>query len=224
MAIESFFGTKRFGEGRFDSRDRRILEALYESGELKFNELAKRVKSEVSRATLVGRLEKLVRLGYLERKTVETDRRSVIITLNPLAYMLMFTVEQTRSKLRTLRAEIGRLKPTDVSEDELIEFLNETSRKLSSLYSMTTNIALFFGVAAATEVFLPMVIEEYRGLAQTLTQVLMQSPSAVHRYMTTVLNQENMDQFKELALSLEKRGMHEYANLVELFTKRVSSR
>ncbi|PSN90731.1 hypothetical protein B9Q03_06100 [Candidatus Marsarchaeota G2 archaeon OSP_D] len=219
MSIEGLFDVKRFGEGRLDSKDRRILEALYESGDLKFNELAKRVRSEVSRATLVGRLEKLVRLGYLQRKKVEADRRSVIITLNPLAYMLMFTLEQTRSRVRTLRVEIEKLKPTEVPEDELIAFLKDASRKLSSAYSMTTNIALLFGVEAATEVFLPMLIEEYRGLAQTLTRLFTQSPNIAHSYLSSVLTNESLNQFRELKLSLEKKGLREYAKTVELFTK-----
>ncbi len=223
MATE-MFGAERFGEARLDEKDRKILEVLYESGSLNFNALAERVKSEVSRATLVGRLEKLVILGYLQKSEGKTDRRSVIIKLNPSAYILMYTVEETRSRLRTLSTELEKLKPLDAPEDELTPLLDEVSKKLSSAYSMTTSVALLLGVSAATEVFLPMLIDEYRQLAQILTQILARSPNARRSYLNSVFTQENLDRLKELSTNLEEKGHHEYAKLLELFIKQHNSR
>jgi len=92
MATE-MFGVERFGEERLDGKDRKILEVLCESGSPNFNALAERVKGGVSRATLVGRLEKLARLGYLQKSEGKTDRRGVIYKLNPSAYILWRTRE-----------------------------------------------------------------------------------------------------------------------------------
>jgi DNA-binding Lrp family transcriptional regulator len=224
MSVENPFNVKRFGEGRLDSKDRRILEAVYQSGTLKFNVLAERVKTEVSRATLVGRLEKLVRLGYLEKQRLEADRRSVAITLNPLAQILMLTVEQARSRLQALGAELGRLKATQAHGEGLVGFLKEASSRLSSAYSMTTSIALMFGVDAATEVFLPMLVEEYRKLAQDLTQLFRRSPAAAREYLQSVFTRESVDQLRGVSLSLEKKGLHELAKLVDLFLTQYGSK
>jgi hypothetical protein len=129
-----------------------------------------------------------------------------------------------RSRLRILSTELEKLKPLDKPEDELTRLLDEVSKKLSSAYSMTTSVALLRGVSAAIEVFLPMLIDEYRQLARTLIQIPTRPPNAIRGYLNSVFTQENLDRLKELSANLEENGHHDYAKLLELFIKQHNSK
>jgi DNA-binding Lrp family transcriptional regulator len=172
-----------FPDEPLDAKDRGIIQAVYGHGPdgVGFNALVEEVRPFASRGTVALRVERLVRLGYLERTPRERPGKVTPIRLSTKCFTLMFTLEKTRgqvakllSSLEGISSEITAAKGKNASqhEAELRRWYEEFRTKLNSFFSMTGSIAVFYSTSAAGDLFLPFIVDDYKFIFQKLLTVL----------------------------------------------------
>jgi DNA-binding Lrp family transcriptional regulator len=158
-----------FPEEPLDSRDSKLIQAIYGEGEkgIGFNKLVGRTRGFASRSTVAVRVERLVRLGYLERGAGNTGsgrERPVRLTFRCFSFML--SVEKSRGIAAKLRSELQSMQGAkDLGGGRLERWYDEFRERYNTLFGMVGTMAVFYGTSAAGDLFLPLVVDDYKALS-----------------------------------------------------------
>lgn len=181
MDYEKMISQSAFPEEPLDSRDRKLIQALCGEGEkgIGFNKLVGMTRGFASRSTVAVRIERLVRLGYLERSARDAGRgkeRPVRLTFRCFSFML--TIEKSREIAAGLRAELRSMQGAkDLGEGEgLKRWYHEFRERYSTLFGMVGTMAVFYGTSAAGDLFLPLVVEDYKTLSVEFMSLVREKP------------------------------------------------
>jgi DNA-binding Lrp family transcriptional regulator len=162
-----------------DEKDRQIMIALKEAGTggLGFNALVKKLQPEVSRSTVAVRVEKLLRLGYLEKKQNGRAGKLTPIYLSKRAQQIFAIIDKSRELSNNLIQKLDELDELDLGAFE--NWLNEFREKFNALFGMTAVVAVFYGASAAGDIFLPFLLDDYRNLFNKFTKIIKDKPEAL---------------------------------------------
>ncbi len=182
MDYAEIIGKNTFPEEPLDSRDRRLIQSLYEAGAKGsgFNEIVQSVRSFASRSTVAVRIERLVRLGYLERKGVEGPGKRRPVRLTSKCYACMLSVQQSKDVAANLRSELASIRGANLLDKEALgKWSVELRERYNALFGMVGTMAVFYGTSAAGDLFLPIIAEDYKALFAELMDILRKNPALV---------------------------------------------
>jgi len=169
-----------FPEEPLDSRDRKLIQAIYGEGEkgIGFNKLVGRTRGFASRSTVAVRIERLMRLGYLER-SAGNDRQGkekpVRLTFRCFSFML--SVEKSKEIAAKVRSELQSMQGAKgVGEGGLKKWYDEFRERYNILFGMVGTMAVFYGTSAAGDLFLPLVVEDYKMLSAEFMNLFRERP------------------------------------------------
>jgi hypothetical protein len=172
--------TMTFGKERLDALDRKLLEIICDHGRegQSFNKLVEEVKSSsASRSTFAFRAKRLERLGYLESFCDPQNKQLKRIRGRPLMLMITRLVSKIRNQCQDLDIVLTSSKATDNSSTEegfarTKQILQDASQKMKGIFSLVPTYALYLGEAAAADLVLPMVMEDFKRLNSNLASLL----------------------------------------------------
>lgn len=169
-----------------DEKDRKIIESAYKHGHegVGFNKFVQELKPFASRSTIAFRVERLCKLGYLERisKSSPKDVRPVRVSFK--CFSVLSVLEQLRKKTaelvqrikqENLRQKEEQLGQTDV--DSFRKWYQELREDWNGCFGMVGSIAVFYGESAASDLFLPLMIGSYSELASEFFSLLSSKPN-----------------------------------------------
>jgi hypothetical protein len=142
-----------FPEEPLDSRDRKLIQAINGAGMkgIGFNKLVVVTRGFASRSTVAVRIERLVRLGYLERSggSIGSGKeKPVRLTFRCFSFML--SVEKSKEIATKLRSELKSMqKGESLGEGELKKWYDEFRERYITLFGMVGTMAVFYGTSAA---------------------------------------------------------------------------
>jgi DNA-binding Lrp family transcriptional regulator len=169
-----------FPEEPLDSRDRKLIQAIYREGEkgIGFNKLVGSTRGFASRSTVAVRIERLVRLGYLERSAGNAGpgkERPVRLTFRCFSFML--SVEKSVDIAAKLRAELQSIQGAKgLGEEGLKKWYDEFRERYNALFGLVGTLAVFYGTSAAGDLFLPLVVEDYKTLSAEFMSLFRERP------------------------------------------------
>ena len=173
-----------------DLRDRLILEAICRHGKKgqSFNRLVDEMKPFVSRSTLAVRLERLQRLNYVEKLADDKMKQVRWIRGCLPTRMLMWHIARAKEQVKAIEECIAKkdesvLKalergplPADIIDD-LRRFIQDViQRRVSIVLSMVAEIAITYGEAPASYIFLPAIIEDLRNMTLRFSLLIRKRP------------------------------------------------
>jgi len=172
-----------------DLRDRLILEAICRHGKKgqSFNRLVDEMKPFVSRSTLAVRLERLQRLNYVEKLADDKMKQVRWIRGSLPARMLMWHIARAKEQVKAIEECIAKkdenvLKtlergtlPAEIIDD-LRRFVQDIQRRVSIIFSMVAEIAITYGEAPASYIFLPAIIEDLRNMTLRFSSLIQKRP------------------------------------------------
>jgi DNA-binding Lrp family transcriptional regulator len=173
-------GRSAFPEEPLDQRDRKLIQAMYGEGArgIGFNRLVERSRAFASRSTVAVRTERLTRLGYLETSGGSGRGKEKPVRLTFKCYSFMLSVEKSKDIAAKLRAELGSMRETEgLGEEEVKRWHQEFRERYNALFGMVGTMAMFYGTAAAGDLFLPFVVEDYKDLSATFMDLLRERPA-----------------------------------------------
>jgi DNA-binding Lrp family transcriptional regulator len=157
-----------FPEEPLDARDRKLVQAIYGEGSkgIGFNRLVERSRAFASRSTVAVRVERLVRLGYLERSGGSAGPgREKPVRLTFRCFSLMLSVGKSKEIAAKIRSELASMrKAKSLRQRELKRWYQEFGERYNALFGVVGTMAVFYGTSAAGDLFLPLVIEDYKTL------------------------------------------------------------
>jgi DNA-binding Lrp family transcriptional regulator len=161
-----------------DEKDREIIVRAYKYGPegIGFNKLVRELQPLLSRSTVALRLDRLVRLGYLERTTSSKLGGIKPARLTFKCYSLMSVVDVTKRKSTILREGLQNGAMQFSSQEEFAHRYDRVREGWSALFSMIGTVAVFYGQFAASDLFLPLVFEEYKNLSIQFFELLGTDP------------------------------------------------
>jgi DNA-binding Lrp family transcriptional regulator len=175
--------TTTFPEEPLDSRDRQLIQAIGGEGGkgIGFNKLVERTKPFASRATVAVRAERLVRLGYLERIGVARGRgKERPIRLTFKCFSLISCVDKTKEIAAGLRSKIQAMERTEtLGEEELRRWWGEFRERYNALFGLVGMMAVFYGTSAAGDLFLPLIVDDYKTLGMGFLTLVRARPALV---------------------------------------------
>ncbi len=195
-----------FPDESLDEKDRKIMIVLKEAGinGLGFNALVKKLQPEVSRSTVAVRVEKLLRLGYLEKKQNWRSGKLKPIYLSKRTQQIFAIIDKSREMSSDI---IQKLDELDELDQEVFEnWINEFREKFNGLFGMAAMIAVFYGTSAAGDIYLPFLINDYRNLLNKFTKTMRDKPElfkAFRRWLFTKLKTHSIN-FEELMEKMKK--------------------
>ncbi len=170
-----------------DSRDRLILEAVCKYGRegQSFNKLVEEVKHFASRSTFALRIERLQRLGYIEKLPDKKRKQVKRIRGSLQTRMLMWIVAKARDDIakieRLLSEKESELSkhPQEISREQVEAFRNfirEEFEKINRIFGSIAFAAVTYGETAAGDIFLPSVVESFRSVMLKLASIIKKNP------------------------------------------------
>jgi DNA-binding Lrp family transcriptional regulator len=169
-----------FPEEALDSRDRKLIQTIYGEGEkgIGFNKLVGRARAFASRSTVAVRMERLVRLGYLERRGgSERLGKEKPVRLTFRCFSFMLTVGKSREIAAALRSELHSMQEAkSLAEGGLKNWYDEFRERYNTLFGMVGTMAVFYGTSAAGDLFLPLVVEDYKTLSAEFMNLFRERP------------------------------------------------
>jgi DNA-binding Lrp family transcriptional regulator len=169
-----------FPEEPLDSRDRKLIQTIYGEGAkgIGFNKLVGRTRGFASRSTVAVRMERLVRLGYLERREKsERPGKEKPVRLTFRCFSFMLTVEKSKEIAAKLRSELQSMqKGKSPGEGELRRWYDEFRERYNTLFGMVGTMAVFYGTSAAGDLFLPLIVEDYKTLSAEFMTLFRERP------------------------------------------------
>jgi DNA-binding Lrp family transcriptional regulator len=172
-----------FPDEPLDSKDREIIMTLYKRGAkgAGFNELVRLARPYASRSTVALRTKRLVKLGYLERLRGSTSGRQKPVRLSFRCYALVHTLQKVRSKAADLRSSLQSMaKGTETEERgdashnarEFKQWYDGFRDGFNGLFGMAGSLAVLYGTSAAGDLFLPLVVDDYKALFSEFASLL----------------------------------------------------
>lgn len=143
------------------------------------------MKGFASRSTFALRVERLQRLGYVE-KFPDKERKQVKRIRGTLpARMLMWAVSKAKDDI----AEIEKLlsekedqlskQPRGLSPEQVkafSDFIREELERIMRTFSSVAIAAVTYGETAAGDIFLPSVVESFRSVMLKLASIIKKNP------------------------------------------------
>jgi len=200
-----------FPEEPLDLRDRKLIQTIYGEGakRIGFNKLVGRTRTFASRSTVAVRMERLVRLGYLERGGGSNGRgkeRPVRLTFR--CFSLMLSVEKSKEIAAKLRSELQSMqKGKSLGEGELKKWYDGFRERYNGLFGMVGTMAIFYGTSAAGDLFLPLIVEDYKSLSAEFMRLLRSRPEfsgSIHEIIGQRLKSEGTS-FEEIMKETRNR-------------------
>lgn len=178
-----------FPNQSLDDKDRKIIVTAYKHGHegIGFNKFVQELKPHVSRSTVAFRVERLSKLGYLERinSRPKTSTKTKPVRVSFKCYSVLSVLDQTQSKtadlLRRIKEESSRQErasPT-ADVDSFKRWYQDVRDQWNSCFGMTGSIALLYGERAASDLFLPLIMESYMKLASEFFSFLNDKPNSL---------------------------------------------
>ncbi|MGC8558530.1 MAG: hypothetical protein ACP5NC_06020 [Nitrososphaeria archaeon] len=182
MSEIDFNRVLEFAGEPLDEKDRQIMIVLKGSGAkgLGFNALVKKLEPEVSRSTVAVRVEKLLRLGYLEKKQNERAGKLNPIYLSKRTQQIFAIIDKSRELSNDLIQKLDEFDELDLKAFE--NWFNEFREKYNALFGMTAVVAVFYGASAAGDIFLPFLLNDYRNLFNKFTKIIKDKPEVLKAF------------------------------------------
>ena len=198
-----------------DLKDRRILEVVCRYGRKgqSFNKLVEEVKPFVSRSTFAARIERLQRLGYIE-KLPDKEKKQVKRISGTLRFrMLMWMIGRTKDEISKIERRLSE-KETEIAEtseklppehlEDFRTYIREEFEKIGQTFSSVAIAAVTYGETAAGDVFLPSLMENLRGVMLKLASIMKTNPELT----TTAYQTEDiqLEKTKEAKMFFDEFG------------------
>jgi DNA-binding Lrp family transcriptional regulator len=185
-------GRNTFPEEPLDSRDRKLIQAICkEAGRgIGFNRLVERANPFASRSTIAVRIERLVRLGYLERGGEKGSGKEKPVRLTFKCFSLMLSIDKSKEVASRLHSEIQSMnKREDIGEGELKKWWGELRERYNALFGMVGSMAVFYGTSAAGDLFLPLIVEDYKMLSSEFMNLVRGRP-ALLKWLKDIIDEQ----------------------------------
>jgi hypothetical protein len=142
-----------------------------------FNRLVGRSKAFASSSTVAVRVERLVRLGYLERRGSNAPGKEKPVRLTFKCFSLMLGVERSKEIASKLRLDINSMSEAkDLNEEDLRRWNQEFRERYNTLFGMVGTMAVFYGTSAAGDLFLPLIVDDYKTLSLEFMRLVRERP------------------------------------------------
>jgi DNA-binding Lrp family transcriptional regulator len=180
LSFDQILSRGTFPEEPLDVKDRMLIQAVHPEGSrgIGFNKLVEKSRAFASRGTVAVRMEKLVRLGYLERSAVDSrPGREKPVRLTFRCHTFMLSIQKSKEIAAKLHAELQSMrKAKDLDEGELGRWYSEFRERYNALFGMVGSMAVFYGTSAAGDLFLPLVVEDYKMLSADFMRLFRERP------------------------------------------------
>lgn len=199
-----------------DLKDRRVLEVVCKYGRRgqSFNKLVGEVKPFVSRSTFALRIERLQRLGYVEKFPNEERKQVKRIRGTLQARMLMWMIARAKDdiakieKLSSEKEEQLSKQPKELSPEQVKAFRDFTREELERIvhtFSSVAIAAITYGETATGDIFLPSVVESYRSVMLKLASIIKKNPELA-RATFSVKEKPPEERIKEVKTFFDEFG------------------
>lgn len=199
-----------------DLKDRRVLEVVCKYGRegQSFNKLVEEAKPFISRSTFALRIERLRRLGYVEKLPNKKRKQVKRIRGTLQARVLMWMVARAKDEIaaieRLLSEKEDKLsrKPRELSAGQVKafrDFVREEFERISRTFSSVAAVAVTYGETAAGDIFLPSVVESFRGVMLKLASVLKRNPELT-KVAFRLKEKPPEEKIKEIRMFLDEFG------------------
>jgi DNA-binding Lrp family transcriptional regulator len=172
-------GKNNFPDEPLDSRDRKLIQVIYGKGAkgIGFNKLVEESHGFASRSTIAARMLRLVKLGYLERNSEKGLGKEKPVRLTFKCYTLMTIVDNTKEIAAKLGSQVQSMRKSDgVGEEEAKRWWGEFRDRYNTFFGMVGTMAVFYGTYAAGDLFLPLIVEDYRALSTEFMDTVRERP------------------------------------------------
>jgi DNA-binding Lrp family transcriptional regulator len=195
-------------EESLDEKDRQILIELKDAGAkgLGFNALVEKLQPRVSRSTVAVRIEKLLRLGYLNKKQDNRTGRARPIYLSPRTKSVFIFIDKSREMSQYLLRRLDDLKISNLDLKALENWFNEFRDRYNAIFGMTAVVAVLYGVSSAGDLFLPLLIDDYKALFNKLADIMRDKPNALKALRSLIdwRLADNGTSLEELKMKMKK--------------------
>ena len=213
-----------------DTKDRQILEVICKYGRKgqSFNKLVEEIKPFVSRSTFSARVERLQRLGYID-KSPDAKRKQVKLISGTLPFrMLMWMIRRTKDDISKIE---GRLSEKEKEFGETFEmlqperledfrtYIREEFEKIGQAFSSVATVAVTYGESAAGDIFLPSIMENLRGVMLKLASIMKKNPDFTIAAFQTE-NQHDQEKILEAKMFFDEFGEELLENIPESMRSR----
>jgi hypothetical protein len=124
------------------------------------------------------RIERLVRLGYLERGGEKGPGKKKPVRLTFKCFSLMLVIDKSKEVAARLHSEIQSMqKRESIGEGELKKWWGELRERYNVLFGMVGSMAVFHGTSAAGDLFLPLIVEDYKMLSTEFMTLFRERPA-----------------------------------------------
>ncbi|HVB95005.1 MAG TPA: hypothetical protein VND41_00200 [Nitrososphaerales archaeon] len=179
MSFAEMLGKNNFPDEPLDFRDRKLIQFIYEKGAegIGFNKLVEGTRGFASRGTVAARMQRLVKLGYLERNSKKGLGKEKPVRVTFKCYTLMMSIRKTRDVSAKLHSEIQSMRRSDsIEEEEAKKWWGEFRERYNTFFGMVGTMAVFYGTSAAGDLFLPLIVEDYRSLSTEFMDTVRKRP------------------------------------------------
>lgn len=191
LQLSELLKESAFPNKPLDERDRKIIETAYKYGHegIGFNRFVQELKPFASRSTVAFRVERLCALGYLERISNVKPSTAKPIRVSFRCFSILSMVEQVRKK----EGELARRIREERSDQQLMD--SDSFRKRyeelqvdwNGCFAMIGSIAILYGERAASDLFLPLMMESYTALTSALFSFIKSKPGGL-QFMQRITN------------------------------------
>lgn len=218
-----------FSPESLDSKDRQILEVICRYGRVgqSFNKLVNEVKPFISRSTFALRVERLQRLGYIE-KLPDNERKQVKRIKGTIqARMLMWLVARAKDEISRIEKFVSEKEdefskqPKELSPEEINafkDFMHNMLERITQIFSWTTMVAIIYGENAAGDIFLPSTVESFRKVMPKFASAIKMNPELARAAFT--VKEPSEEKIKETKMFFEEFG----EEILERLPKQLESR
>ena len=213
-----------------DTKDRQILEVIYNYGRKgqSFNKLVEEVKPFVSRSTFSTRVERLQRLGYID-KTPDPERKQVKLISGTLQFRIfMWMIRRTKDVISQIGGRLSEKEKEIAEISEMLQpehiedfrtYVRGELEKIGQTFSSVATAAVAYGESAAGDIFLPSLMESLREVMLRLASIVKNNRElTVAAFLTE--NQLDQDKILEAEMFFEEFGVEFLESIPESMKSR----
>lgn len=168
-----------FPNAPLDEKDRQIIKTSYKHGDkgIGFNKFVRELAPFVSRSTVAFRVSRLSKLGYLERVGNESRGGSKPVRVSFKCFSILSILDQMQEKTSKLVEGIREeADERNVDVGSLGKSYDALRKSWNGCFSMIGSVAMLYGERAAADLFLPLLMEDYRKLVSEFFSLLEKRP------------------------------------------------
>ena len=167
-----------------DDLDRKILRVVcsHDREGQSFNKLVRETESFVSRSTFASRVNRLERLGYVEKLPDVKERQMKRIRGKPLTLLIVRLSTRIRKQCNSLsesfiqkKSSLESRNDAAFTEQEIAELGRSISldgERLKGIFSLIGAYAVLFGESVAGDFLVPLVIDDFKRVNSELLSLL----------------------------------------------------